>query len=137
MRIIASSPTDISRKNGLVTDAITYRTFGETTAHEVKTGGAAVYLVDYVRDKIGRITKKTETIQGAARVYEYAYAAAGRLAEVKEDGVVVSTYTYDANSNRTSAVTSSGSFAATYDAQDRMLTYGGAKYTYTPPMVSC
>jgi RHS repeat-associated protein len=44
---------------------------------------------------------------------------------------VGSTYTYDSNSNRLSAVTPSGSFNGTYDAQDRLLTYGPYSFTYT------
>ena len=97
----------------------------------MKSGGAAVYRVDYVRDKIGRITKKTETIQGAARVYEYGYDLAGRLVSVKENGVTVSTYDYDANGNRITAVTKDGTFQGFYDLQDRMTKYGDASYTYT------
>jgi len=87
--------------------------------------------VVYVRDAIGRITKKTETVGGATAVYEYGYDLAGRLVSVKENGVTVSTYDYDANGNRITAVTKAGTFQGFYDLQDRMTKYGDADYTYT------
>ena len=40
-------------------------------------------------------------------------------------------YTYDSNSNRLSMTTPSGTINGTYDAQDRLLTYGSASFTYT------
>ena len=82
----------------------------------------------YHRDKLGRITRKTETLQGETHVRDYAYDLAGRLMEVKQDGVTTATYRYDANGNRTHV---NGQLVASYDAQDRLLTYNGASYTYT------
>jgi YD repeat-containing protein len=38
---------------------------------------------------------------------------------------------YDTNGNRLSRTTSGGTVSGTYDAQDRLLTYGDATYTYT------
>jgi YD repeat-containing protein len=60
-------------------------------------------------------------------VYEYAYDEAGRLTEVKQNGVVTATYTYDANSNRLTGPV--GATTYTYDDQDRMLTAGSTTYT--------
>src|SRR5262249_47804434 len=56
---------------------------------------------------------------------------AGRLADVKKDGVLVAQYAYDANGNRLSFTGSSGAVTGTYDTQDRLLTYGTNVYTYT------
>jgi len=110
-------------------------TFGETASYNAKVSGASVFDVQYTRDAIGRITTKTETIgggaSGATTTYEYSYDVAGRLVAVKEDGVVVSTYDYDANGNRITAVTKAGTFQGFYDLQDRMTKYGDASYTYT------
>src|SRR5262249_43543735 len=54
---------------------------------------------------------------------------AGRLSDVVKNAVAVGHYTYDVNGNR---LTGPGvAVAATYDAQDRLLSYGGAGYTYT------
>jgi len=44
--------------------------------------------------------------------------------------MLTATYLYDANGNRTSVTTPSGTRTATYDAQDRLLTYGNWVYTY-------
>ena len=86
------------------------------------------YETRYERDKLGRITRKTETIQGETHVWDYAYDLSGRLVEVKRDGVTSASYQYDANGNRTHV---NGQPVATYDSQDRLLTYNGASYTYT------
>jgi hypothetical protein len=40
-------------------------------------------------------------------------------------------YAFDSNSNRLSKATPSGTISGTYDAQDRMETYGGCAYQYT------
>ncbi|MGE3481883.1 MAG: PKD domain-containing protein, partial [Gammaproteobacteria bacterium] len=50
------------------------------------TLGGALYSVAYTRDILGRITRKSETIEGSATVYDYAYDQAGRLSEVRRDG---------------------------------------------------
>lgn len=69
-----------------------------------------------------------ETVEGVQTVYDYGYDGAGRLVEVKQDGVITDHYRYDANGNRLSHNTTPG----TYDAQDRLLSYGDFEYAYTP-----
>jgi RHS repeat-associated protein len=115
---------------GTTTDALTYTTYGELDVYTA-SAGSPVLTYDLDRDGGGRITKKTETIGGVTAVWEYHFDDAGRLDEVKKDSVVVETYGYDANSNRTSYSDFWGSGAATYDEQDRLLTYGAASFTYT------
>lgn len=115
---------------GTATDSLTYTTHGELDVYTA-SAGSPVLTYDLDRDGGGRITKKTETIGGVTAVWEYRFDAAGRLDEVKKDGVVVETYGYDANSNRTSYADFWGSGSATYDEQDRLLTYGAASFTYT------
>lgn len=53
------------------------------------------------------------------------------MTDVKKNGAIVSTYTYDANGNRLSLTTSSGTVNGTYDAQDRLTQYGATTYGYT------
>ena len=130
-------------KDGFVTgttlggalDSFKYDTFGELTGYAAKYKvGLTITTLDavaYTRDADRRITTKTETIGGKKNTYTYIYDQAGRLATVKQNGAVVSSYTYDTNSNRLSATTSSGTVTAAYDAQDRLLSYGSATYTYT------
>lgn len=69
-------------------------------------------------------------IEGDTTLIEYEYNTIGYLVEVKEDGVITAEYEYDANGNRTAYITPTDTLTATYDDQDRMLTYGNASYNY-------
>ena len=46
------------------------------------------FQTTYERDKLGRITKKTETVDVNTHTFDYLYNDAGYLVEVKRDGVV-------------------------------------------------
>ncbi len=116
---------------GGATDARSYNTFGELIGYSASYGGSALYTASFTRDANGRVSGKTEAIGGVANAFKYTYDPSGRLTGVKENGTTVSTYSYDTNSNRLKAVTSSGTAKGTYDAQDRLLTYGSTSYTYT------
>ena len=112
-------------------DSRTYDTLGELTGYAAKYGLTALYSVKLTRDADGRVTTNAETIAGKKNTFTYSYDTAGRLTGVKQNGTTISTYTYDTNSNRLTATTSSGTVTGTYDAQDRLLTYGNASYIYT------
>ncbi|HHH46419.1 MAG TPA: hypothetical protein ENK53_05330, partial [Thiotrichales bacterium] len=117
---------------GGVTGTRSHNAFAELSGHEVVYGASSLYSVSYQRDKLGRITEKVEAVAGeASATYSYAYDPAGRLVEVRKDGAVVESYDYDANGNRTSVVNGAGSATASFDAQDRLLTQGGASYAYS------
>ncbi len=124
-----------SATNGLLTDTTlgnvttnrTYNGFGEMSGETAQVSGVPVLGAQYERDKLGRIIKKTEIIEGVTAVYDYGYDLAGRLKTVSKDGAIVSTYTYDENGNR---IDHNGT-GATYDEQDRLLTYGAASYSHT------
>ena len=114
-----------------VTDTRSYNQFGELASHQTRHGGTPLFHETITRrDGFGRIEEKTETVAGTNTRWAYSYDLAGRLWQVMRDDVLVSTYIYDGNGNRTSApgVTS----PPTVDAQDRLLTYGRYSYTYTP-----
>ncbi len=118
----------VSTTVGGVTEVYGYNAFGELESQEAKYGAAPLLRRDYVRDALGRITSVTESVLGAApSTTAYTYDAAGRLDGVLSGASAV-TYGYDLNGNRTHV---SGVPVATYDAQDRLLTYVGAVYTYT------
>lgn len=127
-------------QNGLITGTTLggiatsqgYTTFGEVSQYSAAQGGASALDIQYAYDKLGRITQKTEALFGEPAVTTgYVYDPAGRLAQVRKDGIVQASYAFDANGNRTSLTTLAGTTSATYDAQDRLLSYGGASYTYT------
>ncbi|MEA2489723.1 MAG: hypothetical protein QOH21_1515, partial [Acidobacteriota bacterium] len=109
---------------GGIADAYTYNTFGEVTAYTATSNGTPFLSLSYQRDALGRISSIGD------RGYEY--DPAGRLARVTSGGVAVAEYEYDTNSNRTVHRWVGGSNTATYDNQDRLITYGDRKYGYTP-----
>ncbi len=127
---------DRDTQNGLITgstlSSVTtsrgYNSFAEMTSYSADYDATDVYDVTYTRDKIGRIVQLQETIQGVATTYDYHYDLAGRLDEVKTNGVVTASYQYDANSNRTHV---NSTLVGTYDNQDRLAQYEAMTYTYT------
>ena len=144
--ITAAGPVALTRsaQNGLVTsvavgsvvEAVGYdqvegpttRKYGEPSRHTVTAGATTLYDLALDRDALGRIVRRTETLNGENRVYEYGYDLAGRLASVSVDGSVTATYTYDANGNR---LTEDGTtVVGVYDAQDRIVSYAGTTYAH-------
>lgn len=117
---------------GVISDHHAYNDANEPTSYQAAISGTPVFSVTYPqRDNVGRIKQKVETIDNVTATYEYTYDLAGRLTMVKKDGAEIAAYTYDANSNRLSRTTASGTVFGTYDEQDRLLSYGGTTYTYT------
>ena len=88
---------------------------------------STLFSENYTRDNAGRITQKTETVNGVTTIWGYGYDQEGRLDSVSEGGAVIDTYGYDSNGNQVSV---NGHTIATYDDQDRLLTYGSNSYTY-------
>ena len=58
--------------------------------------------------ELGRITRKTETLEGVTQVSDYRYDLAGRLTKVTDPAKIVTTYAYD---GLTTTVTPSNSRA--------------------------
>jgi len=111
---------------GTVTDTRTYTVFGALDRYTATTGATTLFDTQLTRDALGRVTAVTETVGGATASLAYTYDAAGRLIGATRNGVTTS-YVYDAAGNRVSA----DGGAATYDAQDRLLTAGAAFYAST------
>jgi RHS repeat-associated protein len=116
---------------GSLTDTFTYNQFAEVTDYTAEYAGAARFSVQRQQDALGRLTQKTESIDGEApQTYTYQYDTAGRLTDVSVGGTPMAHYTYDQNSNRLSYTGPSGTLTGSYDNQDRLLSYGNATYTY-------
>ncbi len=115
----------------IVTDARSYNEFAEPTMYSAAHNATPLYSFQVERDRLGRITRKVETIGGATAVYSYTYDLVGRLASVIKNGLTTEAYTYDANDNRLSASGPGGVVTGVYDAQDRLMQYGAATYQYT------
>lgn len=116
---------------GAISDTWNYNTFGEPVAYATTAAGSDAFRENFVRDDAGRITAITESRFGMTFTKDFSYDAAGRLHEVSRNGAVESTYEFDENSNRRTKTTGGVSVTATYDPQDRMLTYGDATYAYS------
>ena len=122
---------------GVVSDSLTYNSFGEPTDYTTAISGSPILSVTYTRDKLGRIETKDETIQGVTGSYVYSYDPAGHLSDVTRNGELISHYEHDLNGNRLSQAMSGSTVSYTYDDQDRLLQAAGpspqlsADYTYT------
>jgi RHS repeat-associated protein len=112
--------------DGTGTLALGWDALGRALDRTVTVAGTQVYRVQLAYDLAGRVTKKTETIGGVARAFDYVHDVDGQLVQVRRDGTLVEQYAYDANGNRTSRLLSGGSTeAAAYDAADRLVQRGG------------
>ena len=116
---------------GSVTDTYAYNSFGEVSNYTAAYPAGLSCQIGYTRDSIGRITGKTEAINGITTTWGYSYDQAGRLIQTTKNGDLWAGYGYDSNGNRTSKTTSTQTITGTYDAQDRLLAYGNYTYTYT------
>lgn len=117
-----------------------YNAFAEPTRYSVEdpSGGEPLFEADYVRDSLGRITERTETVDGTTRTWRYSYDGRGRLADVeRRDGggsfQQVASYGWGPNNNRTSV--SDGRVDLTssqieVDARDRLTRYGALTYDW-------
>jgi len=112
-------------------NSFSYNEFHEISGDSAVIDGVTDYQNNYTRDKLGRIIEKIEVFQGITTTYEYIYDLAGRLAQVKENGMAAANYTYDSNGNRTSVTDLSGVVSASIDDQDRLVSYGDFNYSYT------
>ena len=117
---------------GGITESITYSLFGEIQSETVAFNSVNIYSVLYTRDKLGRITERTETISGGApETFEYLYDTGDRLTQVKKNGTTTANYTYDSHDNRLSYTGLSGvPMNGVYNNRDQLLSYGGTTYTY-------
>lgn len=116
---------------GVVTTHYEYSGFGELEGIVAEISGTPVFETTYVRDDLGRIESKTETIQGVSKATAYGYDAAGRLDTVTIDSVLAADYDFDDNGNRLAKTTVGGTEVGTYDDQDRAASYGGSTYSFT------
>lgn len=115
---------------GDVQSALGFNSYAELTSDRATYKGATLWAQERVLDALGRMVKSTETAQGTTHVYEYTYDVGYRLAQVKQDGALTAEYSYDGNSNRVQRSSPGGDRSATYDQQDRLLTYGALQYSY-------
>ncbi|HKO53169.1 MAG TPA: RHS repeat-associated core domain-containing protein [Polyangiaceae bacterium] len=130
---------------GSLTEVYGYDTFGQLASKTAKFGISPLLRSEYDdlstnlpgrRDALGRILRRKQTLGNAAAItFDYTYSPEGRLTDVLRNGVTYEHYDYSSqNGNRSAATTpflSVISSEVSYDAQDRLKTYGPYTYTYT------
>ncbi|HVF63172.1 MAG TPA: RHS repeat-associated core domain-containing protein [Casimicrobiaceae bacterium] len=116
---------------GVVNTTTGYNAFGESTSYATSAGGVGLYNVTFVRDRLGRIIQKTETVGGVTDTFVYTYDSVGQITLVTKNGAAVEAYGYDTNGNRISATVAGSSVSASYDNQDRLASYGTTSFAYT------
>ncbi|MEZ0392870.1 MAG: PKD domain-containing protein, partial [Pseudobdellovibrionaceae bacterium] len=89
--------TIIGTQIGNITESHQLNSFGEISQSSHSVGSTSVFANQYTRDKLGRITKKIETILGQTKTHNYSYDLAGRLITASLNGVIERQYTYDGN----------------------------------------
>ena len=105
--------------------------FGELSSIESKFNSTTTYKEEIVRDNLGRIIQIDEKYGASATdTYDFTYDSAGRLTAVTLNSNPKSNFVYDTNSNRTSQILSGVTTSATFDDQDRMLSFGNKSFTY-------
>ncbi len=100
-------------------------TFGEVSSYIARLSGSPIYSESYVRDNLGRITQRTEVLQGVTTVWGYGYDLSGRLVTVTRNGAAFESYTFDSNDNRLTKTTTAGTTTYAHDDQDRLLSAVG------------
>ena len=116
---------------GLVADDFAYNEYGELVAHSATVDGAVLFTTQYTRDELGWITRIERQRAGEEAVVEtYAMDAAGRLTGEDVNGVSHLSLSYDNNGNRFNNMVKEGESEGTYDAQDRIVTYGSYEYEH-------
>jgi RHS repeat-associated protein len=114
-----------------VTTSATYDAYGQIRSTGAAAAGTPIYDAVYERDKLGRITRKTESIDAVTAVLDYGYDAAGRLETVHQDSTLLRLYDYDSNGNRLSVAGGGAVTSAVYDVQDRLVSHGPLSMTYS------
>jgi len=115
---------------GNVTDSRTDDEYGQLHEYTARFGSTVLYSVTFEHDALGRLSSKTETVEGETHTTVYTYDGAGRLEDVTRDGSLTAHYEYDTAGNRLSRATDSATDIGTYEG-DRLLSCGGSTFTYT------
>jgi len=109
---------------------------GGLESRTLTVGANQRYKVALTRSDDGRISRRTETVDGVAHTYDYRYDDDGRLLEVERDtgtaqAAIVERYTYDVNGNRKTRRLDGGAVeTATFDDEDRLTVRGTTAYAY-------
>ena len=111
----------------------TFNGYGEIETQSNAVNNQSLASWNLARNDSGRISGKTETIDGATSNYAYTYDPMGRLLTVTQDGGLVQEYRYDANGTRNYEMNALRGIVGrtfTYSDEDHLLTAGSVSYLY-------
>jgi len=111
----------------------TFNGYGEVDGQSFTIGGNSLTSWDLTRDNAGRITAKTETVEGVTSNYAYTYDSMGRLLTATKDSTLVEEYEYGPNGTRTYEMNDLRGISGrtfTYSDEDHLLTVGDTTYQY-------
>jgi RHS repeat-associated protein len=123
-------PESIS--DGTFINTRTFSGYGELDRNSYSIKGNSKYSYDLTRDLTGRITQKSETIDGVTSTYAYVYDTNGRLTQIKRNNIPLETYTYDTNGNRLTENNTLRNVnrSYTFSTEDQILTAGSETYEF-------
>jgi RHS repeat-associated protein len=110
-----------------------FNAYGELESQNFSVNALSLTSWGLTRDKTGRITAKSETVEGATSNYVYTYDSMGRLLTVNKDGTLVEEYQYDSVGRRTYEINAPKGISGrtfTYSDEDHLLTTGDVTYQY-------
>jgi len=118
---------------GALSVSRSFNGFGELDYQGITVNGLNLHQWNLVRDNNGRITQKTEIVNGTTSVYDYTYDTLGRLLTVTKDSELVEQYQYDLSGAREYEVNSlrgRTDRSMSYSDEDHLLTAGNVTYNY-------
>jgi RHS repeat-associated protein len=110
----------------------TFDGYSEQSAEAYNIGGRNVTTWNLTYTDAGKISTKSETVDGITANYIYTYDLMGRLTNVTKDGVSIEQYQYGQNGARTSETNTLRNLtrSLTYSAEDHLITAGTTTYQY-------
>jgi len=118
---------------GALNLARNFNGYGEVEGQTFTVNNQSLTSWNLIRDDNGRITQKTETVDGTSSDYIYTYDSMGRLLTVNKDSILVEEYQYSPNGTRTYEMNSLRDIAGRtfgYSDEDHLLTAGTTTYQY-------
>ena len=126
----AGTGDPIGTAAGSVQTALDRSSIGEIARLKTTFGSTSVFDEEIQRDALGRVTHAIEHDGATATDWAYAYADDGALSEVRRDGTVVGSYTYDAHGNRVASSEDGTTTTADANRQDAITRQGTEQLTY-------
>jgi len=111
----------------------TFNGYGELESQRFAVNGQNLTSWKLTFDKPGRISSKTETLDGITSDYAYTYDSMGRLLNVTRDGTLMEEYQYDSIGRRTyemNVLKGISGRTFSYSDEDHLITAGDMAYQY-------